>query len=250
VLRVFGLTDFLFRPFDFAGILDCPTLGSARGSRFQPFCQCRVGRPCAKLFERDLSWRSMKSGCLKPAIYFDLVSRPRISIWHGLFSSTHAPAYDRRFNWAAGIHTVPSAVTPSAQKWNDIGAGVILAKKLKRLVRRRNTFVGEGVDTCRLKMRCCPNDLSRRLLRSIYEQSRDVARAIVCTSAFEQSRRDRKRVEMLFAHLKRILRLGRLRLRGPSGAQFEFTLGAIAQNLRRFAKLIARPPPTVDACPE
>jgi hypothetical protein len=147
VLRVFGLTDFLFRPFDFAGILDCPTLGSARGSRFQPFCQCRVGRPCAKLFQRDLSWRSMKSGCLKPAIYFDLVSRPRISIWHGLFSSTHAPAYDRRFNWAAGIHTVPSAVTPSAQKWNDIGADVILAKKLKRLVRRRNTFVSEGVDT-------------------------------------------------------------------------------------------------------
>ena len=44
-----------------------------------------------------------------------------------------------------------------------------------------------------------------------------------------------KRVEMLFAHLKRILRLGRLRLRGPCGAQFEFTLAAIAQNLRRLA---------------
>jgi hypothetical protein len=48
---------------------------------------------------------------------------------------------------------------------------------------------------------------------------------------------------MLFAHLKRILRLGRLRLRGPCGAQFEFTLAAIAQNLRRLAKLVARPPP-------
>jgi hypothetical protein len=31
---------------------------------------------------------------------------------------------------------------------------------------------------------------------------------------------------MLFAHLKRILRLGRLRLRGPCGAQFEFTLAS------------------------
>jgi hypothetical protein len=50
---------------------------------------------------------------------------------------------------------------------------------------------------------------------------------------------------MLFAHLKRILRLGRLRLRGPSGAQFEFTLAAVAQNLRRLAKLVARPPPIV-----
>src|SRR5215475_12570898 len=48
----------------------------------------------------------------------------------------------------------------------------------------------------------------------------------------------------LFAHLKRILRLGRLRLRGPRGAQDEFTLAAIAQNLRRLAKLVARPPPT------
>ena len=48
---------------------------------------------------------------------------------------------------------------------------------------------------------------------------------------------------------KRILRLGRLRLRGPCGAQFEFTLAAIAQNLRRLAKFVVRPPPEVDACP-
>jgi hypothetical protein len=51
---------------------------------------------------------------------------------------------------------------------------------------------------------------------------------------------------MLFAHLKRILRLGRLRLRGPRGAQFEFTL--VAQNLRRLAKLVARPPPLAASC--
>jgi Transposase DDE domain len=75
--------------------------------------------------------------------------------------------------------------------------------------------------------------------RSIYEEARDVARALAKTEAFERSRHDRKRVEMLFAHLKRILRLGRLRLRGPRGAQFEFTLAAIAQNLRRLAKLVA-----------
>src|SRR6202140_4324271 len=60
--------------------------------------------------------------------------------------------------------------------------------------------------------------------------------------------RYRKKIEMLFAHLKRILRLGRLRLRGPAGAQFEFTLAAIAQNLRRLAKLIARPPPIAPLC--
>ncbi len=91
---------------------------------------------------------------------------------------------------------------------------------------------------------------ARRIPRSIYEEARDVARALAKTKAFAQSRRDRKRVEMLFAHLKRILRLGRLRLRGPRGAQFEFTLAAIAQNLRRLAKLVARPPPIAQAaCP-
>jgi hypothetical protein len=57
------------------------------------------------------------------------------------------------------------------------------------------------------------------------------------TPEFEQSRRERKRIEMLFAHLKRILRLGRLRLRGPSGARDEFLLAATAQNLRKLAKL-------------
>jgi hypothetical protein len=101
---------------------------------------------------------------------------------------------------------------------------------------------------CPLKVRCCPKAPFRRIPRSIYEEARDVARALAKTEAFEQSRRERKRVEMLFAHLKRILRLGRLRLRGPRGAQDEFTLAAIAQNLRRLAKLVVRPPPAVAAC--
>ena len=101
---------------------------------------------------------------------------------------------------------------------------------------------------CLFKAQCCPKAAWRKVPRSIYEEARDVARATAKTEAFERSRRDRKRVEMLFAHLKRILRLGRLRLRGPRGAQFEFTLAAIAQNLRRLAKLVARPPPLVAAC--
>ena len=49
--------------------------------------------------------------------------------------------------------------------------------------------------------------------------------------------------------VKRILKLGRLRLRGPRGAQDEFTLAAIAQNLRRLAKLAAQPPPAANMCP-
>jgi transposase len=101
---------------------------------------------------------------------------------------------------------------------------------------------------CALKPKCCPNMPARRIVRDVNEDARDIARALAKTEAFERSRRHRKSVEMLFAHLKRILRLGRLRLRGPCGAQDEFTLAAIAQNLRRLAKLVARPPPATDAC--
>jgi transposase len=101
---------------------------------------------------------------------------------------------------------------------------------------------------CPLKSQCCPKSPQRKITRSVHEAARDVARAIAKTEAYEVSRRLRKKVEMLFAHLKRILRLDRLRLRGPRGAQFEFTLAATAQNLRRLAKLTARPPPPARAC--
>src|SRR5213079_2796714 len=60
--------------------------------------------------------------------------------------------------------------------------------------------------SCLLKSQCCPKAPLRRIPRSIYEEARDVARALAKTEAFERSRRDRKRVEMLFAHLKRIFR--------------------------------------------
>jgi hypothetical protein len=101
---------------------------------------------------------------------------------------------------------------------------------------------------CPLKPQCCPKEPSRKIPRDIHERARDVARSFVGTEGFEQSRRERKKIEMRFAHLKRILSLDRLRLRGPRGAQDEFVLAAIAQNLRRFAKLVARPPPYATQC--
>ena len=74
------------------------------------------------------------------------------------------------------------------------------------------------------------------LIASIHEGARETARSIAKTPEYSQSRRERKKVEMLFAHLKRIMKLDRLRLRGLSGAQDEFLLAATAQNLRRMAK--------------
>jgi transposase len=89
---------------------------------------------------------------------------------------------------------------------------------------------------CPLKPRCCPNTPMRKISRSLYEKSRAVARKVADTDAYRQSRKDRKKVEVLFAHLKRILKLDRLRLRGRRGARDEFLLAATAQNLRRMAK--------------
>jgi hypothetical protein len=103
---------------------------------------------------------------------------------------------------------------------------------------------------CQDKYRCCPKTPQRKIARSIYEASREVARKLVDTPAYEQSQRDRKKVEMLFAHKKRILKLVRLRWRGLTGARDEFLLVATAQNLRRLAKYRAKDPPmTLAAVP-
>ncbi len=99
-------------------------------------------------------------------------------------------------------------------------------------------------DTCGLKAQRTPKAPQRKVLRSIYEPSRDVARKIAQTIDYAISCKLRKKVEMLFAHLKRILKLDRLRLRGPCGARDEFHLAATAQNLRKLAKLIPAPSPT------
>ena len=96
-----------------------------------------------------------------------------------------------------------------------------------------------------MKAQCCPNTEVRKITRSIHESARDVARAVRRTPAYRRTRRQRKRVEMLFAHMKRILKMDRLRLRGLSGAREEFLLTATAQNLRRMAKILGTGPPGI-----
>jgi transposase len=162
---------------------------------------------------------------------------PHIPVWDrskredGTFSRE-----DFTFDKARDIYTCPAGKVLTT-------TGRIV--NVEQLLYRASKF---DCDVCRFKMRCCPKEPARKIPRSIYEDARDAARALGKTEAFEQSCRGRKRVEMLFAHLKRILRLGRLRLRGPRGAQDEFTLAAIAQNLRRLGKFVARPPPQATAC--
>ncbi len=82
----------------------------------------------------------------------------------------------------------------------------------------------------------------------MHEAARDVVRRLKDTPEYQQSRDERKTVEMLFAHLKRIMKLDRLRLRGPTGARDEFLLAATAQNLRKLAKLVPKPNPPCASC--
>jgi hypothetical protein len=99
---------------------------------------------------------------------------------------------------------------------------------------------------CSLKPQCTTGSV-RKVTRDVDEELRDRVRALANTEAFHQSRRERKKVEMLFAHMKRILKLDRLRLRGLSGARDEVLLVATAQNLRRLAKYVGRSPPMAPA---
>jgi hypothetical protein len=87
----------------------------------------------------------------------------------------------------------------------------------------------------------CTSGRVRTVVRLFDEDARDHARRLHDTPAYAQSCRERKKVEMLFAHLKRYLKLTRLRLRGLAGASEEFLLAATAQNLRKLVKLSARP---------
>jgi hypothetical protein len=98
---------------------------------------------------------------------------------------------------------------------------------------------------CPLKQRCCPNTPARKVTRSVHESARDVARVVAQKPEYRMTRRHRKKVEILFAHMKRILKVDRLRLRGLGGAREEFLLTAAAQNLRRMAKILGTGPPKI-----
>ena len=111
------------------------------------------------------------------------------------------------------------------------------ARMASGLKARNYAALKSDCQNCPSKARCCPNTPTRRIRREKYEIVRDFARQCTASEFNPTAQARRKKVEMLFAHLKRILGLGRLRLRGPCGVQDEFTLAAIAQNLRKLAKL-------------
>jgi transposase len=95
---------------------------------------------------------------------------------------------------------------------------------------------------CSLKSGCTRGN-RRIVTRNVFEKQREQVRALMRTEAFERSARERKKIEMRFAHLKRHLGFRRLRLRGLTGASDEFLLVAIVQNLKKLVRCVMRGPP-------
>jgi hypothetical protein len=100
---------------------------------------------------------------------------------------------------------------------------------------------------CSLKPQCTTGTM-RKVTRDIDEAVRNRVRTLGNTEAFQQSRREREKVEMPFANMKRILKLDQIRPRGLSGARDEVLLVATTQNLRELAKYVERPPGAPIAC--
>lgn len=104
-------------------------------------------------------------------------------------------------------------------------------------------------DACGSKAKCAARQSAGRVPRPIFKGARDMARDIIMARDImksdegQTSKRQRTKVEMLFAHLERILKLDRLRLRGPRGDRDGVLVVATAQNLRKLANLIPAPLP-------
>jgi hypothetical protein len=80
------------------------------------------------------------------------------------------------------------------------------------------------------------------------ETARQRAYEVAKTPAFAQSRRERRKVEALFAELKNQIGLRRLRLRRMRFVREQFYLAAAVQNLKRLVRfLTSRPQPATAA---
>lgn len=162
----------------------------------------------------------------------------------------HIPVIDKSERSDGTFSNTDFTFDPEADEYTCPG-GNKLKKYWRKMTKSRSGISKDGFRryyaskkdcaACALKAMCTPNQPARKIARHVHEGARDVARGIAGSDAYLDSQRRRKKIEMLFAHLKRILRLDRLRLRGPNGARDEFHLAATAQNLRKLAKLIPIP---------
>ena len=147
---------------------------------------CRAIRQAEVVTSRSMIDRTRNALASNPNGWRLIPRTVRLPTW---------PGWSRRRGFAAhpstssGERTAPFPGRTSASIRSATTTGRVLSDNtLHYLASTRDC------SPCPLKRRCCPNTPSRKIPRDINEDAHDVARAVHGTPAFDQSRRDRKRV--------------------------------------------------------
>ena len=108
---------------------------------------------------------------------------------------------------------------------------------------RTHVYIGtrKRCGGCAQKPQCTSSPL-KYLAIHMHEPARQRARDLVHTPAFANARRERKKVEALFAELKNQIGLRRLRLRRLKFVREQFFLAAAAQNIKRLVRFLSQGP--------
>lgn len=150
----------------------------------------------------------------------------------------HVPVLDRQHQTKGKYDLSHFQYDPERDSYTCLEGHEMPLRRIKQAERIKSYFAGKDTcGACPIK-KACTDAPFRTVTRHMDEEARQTVRDLRDTAAYDESRRRRKKVEMLFAHLKRHLGFKRLRLRGLKGANEEFLLAATAQNLKRLAKMV------------
>lgn len=150
----------------------------------------------------------------------------------------HVPVLNRQHQTKGKYDLSHFQYDPERDSYTCLEGHEMPLRRIKEADRIKSYFAGKDTcGACPIK-KACTDAPFRTVTRHMDEEARQTVRELRDTAAYDESRRRRKKVEMLFAHLKRHLGFKRLRLRGLKGAKEEFLLAATAQNLKRLAKTV------------
>jgi transposase len=121
---------------------------------------------------------------------------------------------------------------PAGEQLNYVGLNVR---------NRAHAYIGSGkrCGACSQKAQCTSGRY-KYLAIHMHEPARQRARDLANTPAFATAQRKRKKVEALFAELKNLIGLRRLRLRRMKFVREQFFLAAAAQNLKRLVRFLSQ----------
>jgi transposase len=123
---------------------------------------------------------------------------------------------------------------PAGEQLNYVGLNVR---------NRAHAYIGSAkrCGACFQKAQCTSGRY-KYLAIHVHEPARQRARELANTPEFANAQRQRKKVEALFAELKNLIGLRRLRLRRLRFVREQFFLAAAAQNIKRLVRFLSQQP--------